>query len=471
MFRRKVLSLLPKPRSRTSILRGRRTTTVAYVAGAIGLIVAGRLAFQSHPPSATEEGTPSPVASASASAEPVPSRLSLPARSTVEFGVLTSRSEAELRAWTDHRDRLAAAVTARLCGDDQACEAVRTTLRDEQITNLQVMPATDWNLGRLDVDASATGLTPAERRGLAHRTEVAVVSTSMATSANHVALRAAIAGAAALAEACDGLVHDPLLVRIERAKDFAAHSIVVPLGASTFRRDRVEILVEPKAEGVVRVLTAGLSRWGAPDVEASAVPVGARHRVAEVVLAVAEAVANGGTSGTVTLESDDLVRAAGVDWSLVEADATTLRIPLVSVQPESGDPNDFIARIEPIEGDGPMGYLLLAEHFFGRVLGVSTESALADAAPNVEIRKDLDKALANLEATRSNGGKVLVRLPFDIPGGAGAEAMWVEISGFDEKTVTGILVDEPLAAVTVTQGAKVSRRRDEVEAVSVRAGR
>jgi hypothetical protein len=385
--------------------------------------------------------------------------------------VLTTQTEAELRAWTDHRERLAATLTARLCGDDAACDAVRAALRDEQSTNLQVMAAADWNLGRLDVDASAEGLTPAERRSLARRTEVAVVSTSMATSADQVALRAAIAGAAELADAFEGLVHDPLLVRIERAKDFAAHAVVVPLGASTFRRDRIEILYEPKTEGVVRVLTSGLSRWGAPDVEAASVLVGARQRVAELVLGVAEAVANGETSGTVTIAAEDLVRAAGVDRASIEADATVLPIQLMTVHPESGDPNDFMARIEPPDGDGPIGYLQLAEHFFGRVLGVSMEWSKTDGAPRDDTRRDLDKALANLEATRANGGKVLVRLPFEIPGDAGAEAMWIEITGFDEKTVTGTLVDEPLAAVTVAQGATVSRRRDDVEAVAVRGGR
>jgi hypothetical protein len=333
------------------------------------------------------------------------------------------------------------------------------------------MSAADWNLGRLDVDASATGLTPAERRSLARRKVVAVVGTSMATSAQQIALRTAIAAAAALADAIDGLVHDPLLVRIEDAKDFAAHAVTAPLGASTFRRDRVEILYEPKAEGVVRVLTSGLSRWGAPDVEAASVPAGARQRVAELVLGVAEAVANGEISGTVRLAADDLVRAAGVDPSSIEADTTSLPIRLVTVHPESGDPNDFVARIEPPDGDGPIGYLQLAEHFFGRVLGVSTESSMADGTRRDDTRLDLDRALADLEATRTNGGKVLVRLPFEIPGDEGAEAMWVEITGFDEKTVTGILVDEPLAAVTVAQGATVSRRRDEVEAVTVRERR
>jgi hypothetical protein len=385
--------------------------------------------------------------------------------------VLTARAAEEIRAWTDHRERLADAVTARLCGDAEACDAVRAALRDDHTTSLQVMPASDWNLGRLDTDASGAGLTPAERRGIARRTQVIAIDTSAATSDRQLALRAAIAGASVLADEFDGFVHDPLLVRIERAKDFAAHAVVVPLGASTFRRDRVEILYEPKSEGVVRVLTAGLSRWGAPDVEAVSAPVGARQRVGELVLAVAEAVANGNTSGTVQLAPDDLLRAADVDRSALETEASAQTIPLRTVPPESGDPNDFMARIVPPDGEGPMGYLQLTEHFFGRVLGISTETSSGEGGGRDDAQRNLEKALASWESTRASGGAVLVRLPFAIPGNGGAEAMWVEVKGFDQKTVTGTLLDEPLAAVSVEKGAQVSRRRDEVEAVTVRGGR
>jgi len=474
MFRPKLSSSASSPGSQSITARRRRWKTPAYLVVAVGLIVAGRLAYRSESPLSTVDAGPTPILSASeAERAPaqVPVRILRPPRSSAEFGILTSRMAEEIRAWTDHRERLAESIAGRLCGDADACEAVRNALRDEHTTSLQVMAASDWNLGRLDVDASGAGLTPGERRGLLRRTQVVAVSTSAATSDRQLALRTAIAGAAALAEQFDGWVHDPLLLRIERAKDFAAHAVVVPLGAPTFRRDRVEVLYEPTTEGVVRVLTAGLSRWGAPDVEAANVPVGARARVAELVLAVAEEIANGDASGTLRLGPDDLVRAAGVDRSSIEPEASPLAIPLLGVHPESGDPNDFMVRIVPPDGEGPMGYLQLAEHFFGRVLGVSTETATVNEARRDDARRDLDEALARWQSIRANGGAVLVRLPFAIPGDAGSEAMWVEVKAFDRGTVTGTLVDEPLAAVSVEEGAMVSRRRDEVEAVEVRAER
>jgi hypothetical protein len=404
----------------------------------------------------------------------VPKKLDRPKRSNVELGVLVDRSEAEVRAWTDHRERVAAAITGRLCGDDQTCGAVRAAVRDEASTGFRVMPASDWNLGRLDVDASASGLTASDRQGFAKRSRVVVVSTSMPTSTDQLSIRAALAATAVIAEALDGLVHDPLLVRIERPKDFAAHAIVTPLGGATFRRDRVEILYEPKSEGVVRVLTAGLSRWGSPDVEASRVPTGAQARVADLVLGVAEAVAQGSAEASVTLGIEDLVRAAGIARkSIPEGVADGEQAPentiqLGSVNPESGDPNDFMARILPPDGDGPMGYLALAEHFFGRVLGASTDRAAANPGQRREARRGVDEALARWGETSDAGGKLLVRLPFDILGDAGVEAMWVEVTDFNDKTVTGSLVDEPLAAVTFSRGQSVTRRRDEVEAVTVR---
>jgi hypothetical protein len=369
------------------------------------------------------------------------------------------------------REAVARSLEARHCGDEAACAAVRRALLDEHATRLQMAQRADWDVDRIDIDAAAATLEAAARKSLPGRTRIVAVRVTTDTSDRHLAVRAAFAAAAAIAEKVDGLVYDPLLGRIESAKGFAAHAVTAPLGASAFRQDRVQLLDHPAGEGTVRILTAGLSRWGAPDVEAPAVPTAASARVGDVVMGVAEALANGALRGPVVVTRDDLERARGTPYPRDAGlpDAQPVSIGLVSVHPESGDPNDFVARIVPPAGEGPMGFLELAERFFGRELAASPGEAVVRAGA-ARAQRGLGDALARWKAAREQdaGAKLLVRLPFEIPGEAGIESMWVEVTGFDERTVRGKLLDEPLAATDVEKGEEVTRRRGEVEEVRER---
>ena len=64
----------------------------------------------------------------------------------------------------------------------------------------------------------------------------------------------------------------------------------------------------------------------------------------------------------------------------------------------------------------------------------------------------------------ADGKRLLVRLPFPIPGDVGFEAMWVEVTSYATDTVTGTVVDEPIAT-DVARGDRVTRPRTEVEDV------
>ncbi|HEY8039556.1 MAG TPA: DUF2314 domain-containing protein, partial [Polyangiaceae bacterium] len=441
--------------------------TLVYIGIGIAVLAFGRLLSTSgttqtpEPPAGSGTATASVPVSPSATA--APRAFKRPPSAMAELGILTDRPEAELEALID-RESLAARVMPKHCGDAAACEAVRATLRDGHATALEVVPSGDWSLERANVDAGARGLSAAEKAKVGKMPRIVVVHVTMETTPGQLALRTALAVTAAIAEKIDGVVWDQLLERFERPHDFAAHAVTTPLGESAFRRDRIEILYEPKDEGIVRVLTSGLSRWGAPDVDAAAVPTAASARVSEIVLGVAEAIANGATTGPISLSRDDLGRARGqaypTDAGLPESSAVP--IDVVSVHPEGGDPNDFIARIEPAAGDGPIAYVDLAERFFGTLLAASPD-ADAMSAKHKKAQAQLGAALAQWDASRTSGGKLLVLLPFGIPGDAGIESMWVEVTRFDARTVTGRLVDDPLGAVDVARGDEVTRPRTEVE--------
>ena len=140
------------------------------------------------------------------------------------------------------------------------------------------------------------------------------------------------------------------------------------------------------------------------------------------------------------------------------------------MHPEGGDPNDFMARIEPAGGEGPLAVLDLAERFFGPSLAASPGEASLRASRE-KAQRALPAALAHWSATRP-GGSLLVRLPFPMAGdcdagaptpGAGTESMWVDVTSYDARTIKGKLVDDPLGATQFNRGDAITRPRSEVE--------
>ena len=395
--------------------------------------------------------------------------------------MLTERTAEQLEPVLD-REALGARVVPALCGDEAACDAVRATLRDAHETSLHVLDASVWSLDKADVDASARGLSATQTASVKRLPRVVAVRVATATDPKQLALRAAIAGAAAIAQQTGGIVWDQLLGRMETGSAFAKHAVTTPLGASVFRADRVELLYQPEVAslgdreaspdgrpGVVRVLTSGLSRWGAPDVEVASVPTAASARIAEIVLGVASAIADGATQGPVVLSRDDLGRTRGEAYPADAGLPPSAPVPIdvVTSHPENGDPNDFMARIVPPGADGPIGALDLAERFFGPVLAAAPTAETLDARRK-QAQGKLAAAVRRWGGGKDGGAKLLVMLPFPIPGDAGVESMWIEVTRLDARTVTGKLLDDPLAATDVTRGAEVTRPRGDVEDVEER---
>jgi Uncharacterized protein conserved in bacteria (DUF2314) len=191
-------------------------------------------------------------------------------------------------------------------------------------------------------------------------------------------------------------------------------------------------------------------------------------------MGVAAALADGAAAGPIALSSEGVTRASGATTS-GDAGAEAIAVDVVAANAEAGDPNDFMLRIEPPAGDGPMGYVDLAERFFGPVLSTPPD---ADASRHRQddIRDRLGATLARggdgafVTHDSDPSGHLFARLPFAIPGegDAGVESMWIEITRYDATTVTGKLVDDPLGATDVARGDEVTRPRNQVE--DVRSG-
>jgi uncharacterized protein YegJ (DUF2314 family) len=198
-----------------------------------------------------------------------------------------------------------------------------------------------------------------------------------------------------------------------------------------------------------------------------------------VVLGVAAALADGIATSPITLTRDDLEAAAGPGPALDGGPAVPeggpsggIGIDLLSVEsdhPGTPDGADFFARVEPQGGEGPLAYLELAERFFGSVLATAPDES-TQKSDQTRAARELADALDRTSATEGKGSgraTVFVRLPFEIPGG-GSEALWVEVTGHDARTITGRIADEPLAATDVERGQTVTRARSDVQGVRVR---
>jgi uncharacterized protein YegJ (DUF2314 family) len=287
-----------------------------------------------------------------------------------------------------------------------------------------------------------------------------------AVFSKNVVARTAFAVASAIAEATGDLVYDQLCDRIERPGDFAARAIVSPLSSTAFRADRIDVRYAPRDDGTVRLLTAGMLRFGAPDVEASSIRVDSARRLADVLLASAAAIADGASSSPLSLSIADVERArsGNAEPALVESPT---HVKMENVHPESGDPNDVMARIVPEGGTTPDGYAALATAFFGEPTP-ETPNEEEMRAHAERARAKLPELLARLSTERDAGARLFVQLPFPIAGDAGTEWMWVEVSRFDDRTVTGALADDPLGAVGLRRGSTVTRPRSEVSDLSWR---
>jgi hypothetical protein len=408
------------------------------------------------------------IADASTEEAPAAKRLRAPAFEEVELGVLTSAASPA----SPDRAAIEARIAPPLCGDESACAAVRAAVRDPGVTSIETKPASSWTPaggGWLSIDGGLFSIDAGRAAdGSATDRLVEVIRVRTATSPRRLALRTAIAVAAVLADE-GGTVVDPLLGRSEDARTFAARAAIVePLGTPFFRPDWIRLTTTAAAESVVRLRTVGLGRWGAPDVELLAIPESARDAGAQLVLAVASALARG------TLESPVKLGANAGPDAAEEGDAEEdVDVALASVVPPPGEPGDSLARIEPPGGDGPVAALELVERVLGPIPVAPPDETTARARASTAQR-----ALTRLfEAAPRDGtadasddagvATIWVRLPFAIPGG-GVESLWVRVTGHDASTITGRIDDDPLAATDVARGDAITRPRVAVEAVRSR---
>ena len=396
-----------------------------------------------------------PAAEAGAAA-PRAHAIARPHDAVAELGILTDRPKAELEALVAPAS-LAALLDTRHCGPVATCDAVRGLVRAGEGVEVSVSTAAEWGLPvPSTLDTVAKGLTPKERAGLARLPSVVVVRVTGAATPTHLVARTGFALAAAVAERVRGFVHDETVRRIETADAFAAHAITAPLGDSAFREDRILIQSYVQDDGTTRLISLGMRRFGAPDLEVRGAQAGASRSLAAIVNAVAARLAAGASEAPLDVSLDD-PRAKG----------KSATVDLVVPPLQQGDPDNTIVRIVPAGGAEPAAYDRLVAAFFGAA------EQLVDQPDDAELTAARDRArrafpatLARWKASPEPRPKLLVKLPFPIAGDAGSEWMWVEVKGVSGDAVTGTLANSPAYATDLHAGAAVTgRTRDLYDAM------
>ena len=452
-----------------------------YVVLALGAAVLALVfAFGKGPKSSgsnvvSERATPSslPPLPSAALLPRAPVRIKRPAMAVAEFGIFTDRPSAELERLTQPKNAIALLLPAH-CGDAATCEAVRAFLGEAGALHIEATPAQNWQLpSASELPRSASSLSSADRDKLLAMPRAIHLTVRGAPFPNQLPARAGFALAAALAGKVGGFVYDQVVNRVERPADFAKHVITAPLGAPTFRKDRVDFQFASRQGGTVRLISAGMVRFGAPDLEVFSASRAVANRLADVMVALADALATGAETSPLAIALEDIERARGEKF---DADAgmppsVPIDIDLEDATPESGDPNEIMARIVPPDGVTPEGYDDMVEMFFG-------QSSAWQPPSEDEFKLIKDKAQAALASALARHKKerleLFVQLGFPTaaalkhdasPDASDLDAfewMWVEVTAFDDKDITGTLIDEPESVPGAAKGQSVTRKRSEV---------
>jgi hypothetical protein len=457
-----------------------------FVVLAIGVAVTAAVVFSldkasNAPPSASSDAAAAakPDPEDEEPDEPVltPKAIERPEHAIAEFEIFTDRSNAELEALTAPRAAVALLRPAH-CGAKAVCDAVSHFLLGDGHLQIAIKPALDAvrpmssDMGRV-----AATLTDAEKDKALAMPRALIVRVSGDALPDQLPARGGFAVVAALAERTKGFVFDAVTDRLERPATFLTHAITEPLGASVYRKDRVQIEYDPSDEGGIRLLSTGLLRFGAPDLVVTTVPRSSAQHMADVLGALAQALADGAVASPLTIDMDAIERARGAKFG---ADAGLppkigVAIGLDSIPPREGDPNENMVVVSPREGPSATAYEDLATLFFGAPLSEDDNPPSGEdlEAIRTKTQKLLPDLLARYKKMNHDEASLFLQIPFLNPEEESPNAdpmkepekfdfIWIDVTSWDDTTVTGTPIDDSTVVPGLTQGASVTQPRSKV---------
>lgn len=220
-----------------------------------------------------------------------------------------------------------------------------------------------------------------------------------------------------------------------------------------------------------REITLGMTKLGLPDLAIQELPEGSSGRAGNLINSVAQILAEGATvskSGKLPVDLHSIGNADARDHMLKLLKPNALATACVFLKPakkEEGDPDNRLMELSADLYSGPDPHAKL-DNLLSSLFGFSdtstkvqhTEELLAESNKEKAKLPELRKAfVAGLEP----GESIELKAPFHTPEG-GNEWMWVEVTRWRGKTITGTLDNDPAEIPDMKAGQVVEIWQDDV---------
>lgn len=221
----------------------------------------------------------------------------------------------------------------------------------------------------------------------------------------------------------------------------------------------------------VRAITLGMQKFGLPDIVANDFAWSLNRPMGHLINLAAQTLIEGGDfnedfSLDVDVEKirNDDIREA-IRASLLDKATSRMRLQLKPVEPEEGDPDNFLLEIR---FDDAAGNSLQErqEALLSALFG--WEDSITEVNHNAAILAASERARARLPELRrafnqglEPGEYITVKAPFATADG-GTEWMWVEVIEWDGDRIRGLLKNEPVYVPDLKGGAEVTVDQSEL---------
>lgn len=221
----------------------------------------------------------------------------------------------------------------------------------------------------------------------------------------------------------------------------------------------------------VRAITLGMAKFGLPDVVVQRLPQSSSSQVGNLINIFAQSMGEGAifsSSGKFRANihsiGDEHLRNSQLKALKPHALGTACLF-LKPGKPEEGDPNNRLVELsaELYSGPDPLSRQdnMLTSLFGWEDVAHNVEHTEELLAESRRERAKLPALHRDFDAGLKPAEYIDVKAPFSAPGG-GREWMWVEITHWKGKTITGTLQNEPVDVKNLRAGQIVEVREDDV---------
>jgi len=282
---------------------------------------------------------------------------------------------------------------------------------------------------------------------------------------HQVPARAAFAATSALAESLDCFVLDPLAPRVEASAEFAVRAITTPWEGRipVHKAMTIHLVHEPGSPASLD--TAGMSRFGLPELEIPELALSNASALGKVINTVGFKLLADNRATRMSLSLEDIAAGNGAIPDTIGTNRQPeVAVLLRPVDRQLHDEVEHVLQIAPESGARPEDYEQLVSDLFGsedHIRTVKHDAELLTASQRAKAA--LPKVLSEYRKRGETGARLNVKLPFAVPDNPGQnEWMWVEVVSWTDVTIEGYLANDPELVPGLKAGMRVTGKLEDV---------